>query len=153
MTVTKKSPAQLDAEIAEYLAGPGGDVELEGTKPELAKKLRKAAGIPRTGAQGGRLLGYTASGKPVHESARAGAPDTNNIVTFQKTKAKFPGWTKADHMDAANLFDEAYAVAEAQGDRKRAKDLRRWSSVHWDIGGRWTSPEFEARFGVQRGRR
>lgn len=142
-----KTAAQLDQDIAMMIAG---DAELEG-RLGAAKAIRKTAKIPRTGPKGGPLMGYTASGKPVHAPARAGAPDTNNIDTFRKTKAKFPGWTKADHMDAANLFDEASALVT--DNPTLAKTLRRWSSVHWDIGGRWTSPEFEARFGVQRGRR
>lgn len=137
-----KTASQLEKEIAELVAG---DADLLG-KPELGKKIRKTAGIVKNGT----LLGYTASGKPVHAPSRPGAPDTNNIDTFLKTKAKYPGWTKADHMDASNLFDLALLEADQAGDAAKAKTLRRWSSVHWDIGGRWTSPEFEARFDRQK---
>jgi hypothetical protein len=59
-------------------------------------------------------------------------------------KAKFPGWTKADHMEAAHLLEQASQAAAAAGIRSLASTFSRWSSVHWDIGGRWTSPEFEA---------
>ncbi len=92
------------------------------------------------------MLGYTASGKPIPAPARAGAPNTNDVTVFQKTKAKFPGWTKADHMDAARLCDQTAELVAADNP-KLAKTLRKWSTVHWDIGGRWTSPEFDARFG------
>ncbi len=144
-----KSGAQLDREIAMIIAG---DAELEGRLTE-AKAIRKQGKAPRTGARGGPLMGYTASGKPVHAPSRSGAPDTNNINKFIQTKAKFPGWTKADHMDAARFHDEAEAAATAAGDTKLAKTHRRWHSVHWDIGGRWTSPEWDARYDVPRERR
>ena len=65
-----------------------------------------------------------------------GAPDTNNVDVFLRTKAKFPGWTKADHMDAAKLLEMT-----------PGKHNMRWASVHWDIGGRWTSPEYDAYHG------
>lgn len=121
-----KSGAALDREIAEGLA-------------EMKAK-KKPSKVP--------ILGMTESGKIVYAPTR-GAPDTNNILTFRKTKDKFLGWSRADHMDAANLHDLA---AQSASDATTAKNNRRWSSVHWDIGGRWTSPEFEARFARQRGR-
>ncbi len=145
MTKTK-TDAQLDQEVARLIAG---DAELEGTPSGAAKaaKIRKAAKIPRTGARGGPLLGYTESKKPVHAPARAGAPDTNNVDVFIKTKAKFPGWTKADFIDASNLYDLAQLAAESSGDRKLARTLARWQEVFWDIGGRWIADEYERRVG------
>jgi hypothetical protein len=82
------------------------------------------------------ILGHTRIGKPVIEPMR-GAPNTNDVTVFHHTKAKFPGWTKADHMDAARLL-------EGHGAGNPRSHSMRWSSVHWDIGGRWTAPEFEA---------
>lgn len=81
------------------------------------------------------ILGYTRSGKPVAAPSRS-APNTNDIVVFHRTKAKFADWTKADHMDASDILA-----------RSDAPHATRWSSVHWDIGGRWTSPEFDAYIG------
>lgn len=78
-----------------------------------------------------KILGYTRSGKPVLAPTTK-APNTDDIVVFHKTRAKFPGWTKADHMDASDILARAGS---------------RWSSIHWDIGGRWTSPEFDAYIG------
>ncbi len=86
------------------------------------------------------ILGYTQSGKPVYEPTR-GAPNTNDVVVFQRTKAKYPGWTKADHMDAEWLMVNA---VETDMDPKIRALCRRWIGVHWDIGGRWTSPQFDA---------
>jgi hypothetical protein len=58
------------------------------------------------------------------------------VTVFHRTKAKFVGWTKADHMDASDILS-----------RSNAPHAVRWSSVHWDIGGRWTAPEIEAYLG------
>jgi hypothetical protein len=91
----------------------------------------------------GLVLGYTRTGKPVFAPTR-GAPDTNNVDVFLRTKSKFVGWTRGDHMDASNLLmerGEKLAASEDTGDRKRGRWHTNWSSVHWDIGGRWTSPE------------
>lgn len=92
----------------------------------------------------GQALGRTTSGKIVEAPRRRGAPDTNDIVVFRRTKARFPGWTRGDHMEAAEILRQASEAAEANGDRSLASTLSRWSSVHWDIGGRWTSSELEA---------
>lgn len=97
----------------------------------------------RSAPIGTEVLGYTGSGKPVYVPSR-GAPDTNNIDTFQKTRAKFAGWTKADHMDAAKLHEDA---AQATSDPKRGRAHSGWSAVHWDLGGRWTSDQYDARHG------
>lgn len=89
----------------------------------------------------GILLGYTRTGKPVFEPTR-GAPDTNAITAFHRTKAKFPGWSKADHMDAEQLLlerGEQLTRSGSAADRTRGSRCTRWASVHWDIGGRWTS--------------
>ena len=96
-----------------------------------------------TRARGSPLLGYTRTGKPVFEPTR-GAPDTNNIDVFHRTKAKFQGWTKADHMDASSLLidrGEQLSRSADATDRKRGRQCTNWSSVHWDIGGRWTASE------------
>jgi hypothetical protein len=93
-----------------------------------------------------KILGHTASGKPVPLPTR-GSPDTNDVMKFRKTKAKFPGWSKADHMDASRLlYLAAENAARAVGGDAIARRYQGWSAVHWDIGGRWASPEFEARF-------
>jgi hypothetical protein len=89
------------------------------------------------------LLGYTRTGKPIFEPTR-GAPKTNDVAVFRRTKAKFPGWTRGDHMDAEQLLlerGEQLARSESAADRKRGRQCTNWSSVHWDIGGRWTSSE------------
>ena len=134
-----KSPAQLEREIVAALVA--GDAELE-HKHDVGRAIRKAGKAPIA-----RLLGYTESGKAVHVPTRAGAPDTNDVVVFKKTKARFPGWTEADFMDAAHLYDAASEAAYAVGEKKLAHDLKRWHSVFWDIGGRWLATEFEARTG------
>jgi len=137
-----KSPAQLDREIAAALVA--GDAELE-HKHDIGRAIRKAGKAPVA-----RLLGYTESGKAVHVPTRAGAPDTNDVVVFGKTKAKFPGWTEADFMDAAHLYDVEAERLDVEGrpdTNKLARDLRRWHSVFWDIGGRWLSSDFEMRTG------
>jgi hypothetical protein len=90
-----------------------------------------------------KLLGHTTSGKPVPVPGR-GSPDTNNIDVFQRTKARFAGWTRADHMDAARLFDlAAEEASRTVGGDALARRYQGWSSTHWDVGGRWTSPEYE----------
>lgn len=92
---------------------------------------------------GTKILGHTTSGRPVPAPGR-GSPDTNDVVVYQRTKAKFAGWSKADHMDAARLFDlAAEEAARAVGGDALARRYRGWSSTHWDVGGRWTTPEFE----------
>jgi hypothetical protein len=83
------------------------------------------------------LVGYTTSGKPVFlPSTRA--PNTNDVVVFQRTKAKFPGWTRRDHMDAENLLIERSRREAREGsamlaDRLAALGLgplgHRWSLV------------------------
>lgn len=155
-----KTAAQLDREIAQFLteapaATPSkreiareaarliaGDAELEG-KPDVGKAIRK-----RYKAGGARLLGYTESGKPVNAPIRPGVPDTNNVVVFKKTKARFPGWSEHDFMDAAALYDQASEAALEAGEYKLSRQLKRWTSIFWDIGGRWTGPEYEARHGT-----
>lgn len=119
---------------------------------EIDAALSSDPGAPRA-PKPGQLLGHTASGKPVVVPKGVGAPDTNDILVFRKTKARFPGWTKGDHMEASHLLERAGEVATATGDGKLARRLSRWSSVHWDIGGRWTSPELDAhlsRLGISR---
>jgi hypothetical protein len=89
------------------------------------------------------ILGYTRTGKPVIEPTR-GAPDTNNADVFRRTKAKFPGWTKGDHMDAEQLLlerGEQLTRSESPADRKRGRQCTNWASTHWDIGGRWLGSE------------
>lgn len=142
----KKSGAQLDREVAMLIAG---DAELEGRLDE-AKAIRRQGKAPRTGARGGPLLGYTRSGKPVHAPVRQGAPNTNQIDIFIKTKAKFPDWSRGDFMDASRLYHDAQESAERAGDRVTAKTFRRWKSVMWDIGGRWTRDEYERHTGDTR---
>ena len=68
------------------------------------------------------------------------------MLVFRKTKAKFPGWSKEDHMDASRLLAQASVAAADAGNGRLASTLSRWADVHWDIGGRWTGPEFGARF-------
>jgi hypothetical protein len=92
------------------------------------------------------IIGTTESGKIVYQPTR-GAPDTNNILTFRNTKDKFVGWSKADHIDAANLHELAAERAARDGNSRLASWNRRWSSVHWDIGGRWLGTDQEARQG------
>ncbi len=96
---------------------------------------------------GAVLLGYTRTGKPVLEPT-SGAPNTNRSDVFRRTKAKFPGWTKSDHMDASSLLmergEQLMASANA-ADRRRGRQCTNWSSAHWGISERWTSPELEAR--------
>jgi hypothetical protein len=95
------------------------------------------------------LVGYTTSGKPVFlPSTRA--PNTNDVVVFQRTKAKFPGWTRRDHMDAENLLIERSRREAREGSAMLADRLARWASVHWDIGGRWSAPEIERETGIVR---
>lgn len=114
-------------QIGEYEAD--GQASIEGMIPRMADA---------------KILGHTQSGKPVPTPTR-GAPDTNDVMVFRKTKAKFPGWTRADHMDASRLLDLAAEEAERQiGGGSLAQRYRRWSAVHWDVGGRWTGPEFDA---------
>jgi hypothetical protein len=91
-----------------------------------------------------QLLGYTRSSKPIFAPTR-GAPDTNNIVTYKKTRAKFAGWERGDHIDASILYRE---LSERTADKKLAWRYARWGGVHWDIGGRWNQDE--SRFGGTR---
>jgi hypothetical protein len=123
--MTTTDARQLDREIDDALASERG--------PEA----------PRLG----QLLGRTTSGKSVEVPKRLGAPDTNDVLVFRKTKAKFSGWSKTDHMEASRLFDLAAQAAAGAGDRRLESTLSRWSSVHWDVGGRWTSPEIDERLG------
>ena len=83
------------------------------------------------------VLGYTRSGKPVLEPSR-GAPDTNNIDTYHRTKRKFSGWTRGDHMDASQMLIDH---GERNVGTKVGTWSTRWASVHWDIGGRWLASE------------
>ena len=85
------------------------------------------------------ILGYTRTGKPVAQPSR-GAPNTNDVVVFRRTKAKFPGWTKGDHMDASQMLLARGEILAAENPRI-ASWCTRWSSVHWDIGGRWLASE------------
>lgn len=94
----------------------------------------------------GQTLGHTTSGRAVVAPKRHGAPDTNDVLVFRKTKAKFAGWTRADHMEASRLLDRAAEAAARSGDRRLESTLSRWSSVHWDVGGRWTSSQIDAHF-------
>jgi hypothetical protein len=80
------------------------------------------------------VVGTTRSGKPILVPSR-GAPDTNNVDTFRKTKARFADWSRGDHMDASVLYQE---LSERELDNKLRHRYRGWSAVHWDIGGRWT---------------
>ncbi len=135
-----KSSAQLDREITASMIA--GDAELGGDFV-TGKKIRKASKVA-----GGALLGHTASGKPVNASARPGVPNTNDVAVFHRVKAKYPGWTRADHMDAANIFGEAAQraiEADGYGNDKLARTMNGWAALHWDIGGRWLSSEAEAR--------
>lgn len=136
-----KSEAELDRELAALIAG---DADLERRAGKDVDKIKKRAGsTPAT-----KLMGYTQRGMPVYWPKGKGAPNTNDIVTFHKTKAKFAAWTKADFMDAAKLYDEArFAMSMEPKNYAARRQLERWSSVFWDIGGGWTAQEFEARHG------
>ena len=78
------------------------------------------------------VLGYTRSGRPVLLPKR-GAPDTNDIAVYHRTKAKFHGWTRGDHTDASNILMEH---GEREPDQRAASWCSRWASVHWDLGER-----------------
>lgn len=137
----------------------GGDV---GTGPAPAsgqvrpprRPRRAVPRVPRSASLPGSssaVLGVTASGKDVPRPSR-GAPDTNNIEIFRRTRERFPGWGRADHMDAAILLGEAAETADASGYRTLAERYRRWQSVHWDLGGRWLARDLEERAAARRSR-
>jgi hypothetical protein len=89
------------------------------------------------GKAAANVVGTTRSGKPILVPSR-GAPDTNNVDTFRKTKARFADWSRGDHMDASALYQE---LAERELDSKLRRRYQGWGAVHWDIGGRWTSDQ------------
>lgn len=140
-----KTHAQMDQDIQEYLSS-AESAHAAQMEQEIQEHLTPGEAAHAAPPALGQLLGKTASGKLVHAPRRSGAPDTNDVLVFRKTKAKFPGWTKGDHMDAARLLGTAAQAAEAAGSRGLASTFSRWASTHWDVGGRWTSPEFDARF-------
>jgi hypothetical protein len=82
------------------------------------------------------ILGYTRNGLPIIQPTR-GAPDTNDIRVFHRTKAKFRGWTKGDHEDARSILlnrGEYLSGKDSAAERKIGSYCTRWSSVHFDLG-------------------
>ena len=108
----------------------------------LASGPQKAARSPKA-----MILGRTDSGHPVAAPTR-NAPNTNNVDAFRRVRAQYAGWSKADHMDASVILENAAVVAREAGDSKAWRALHGWAGVHWDIGGRWVTGELDARHPV-----
>ena len=71
------------------------------------------------------VLGFTKSGKPVMALTRE-APSFHPQRRNPKLKAMFPGWSKADHIEAATLLEE-------HGAKNPRSPSMRWATVHWDL--------------------
>jgi hypothetical protein len=93
---------RIDEAAETAAAGNGGyetrdtpEDETEGLTKSLDRWLSKGEG---EGSRGGKVIGHTASGKPVYGS---------NHAAYQRGKTPASsGWTRADHQDAAEIHEK-----------------------------------------------